>query len=91
MPLHQAAGRAETGDNALEAIADNESIELDSLFNITLHTFEHRYDSFVESESTIMSSDQHYKAGWYLADAFSETIHAARSMMKHREESQKRQ
>ena len=43
MPLHQVAGCEETGDNAREAIADNESIELDSLFTITLHMFEHRY------------------------------------------------
>ena len=92
MPLHQAAGREETGDKAQDtiAIADNESIELGSLFTITLHTLEHRYNSFVESESTIMSSDQHYEAGWYLADAFSETMRAARSMVQHREESQKK-
>ena len=37
-----------------------------------------------------MSSDQHYEAGWYLADAFSETMRAARSMVQHREESQKK-
>ena len=63
----------EEGEDVLAEL-DNESIELDSLFNITLHTFEHRYDSFVESESTIIS----------------ETMRAARSMVQHREESQKK-
>ena len=58
MPLHQVAGRTETGDEAQEVIVDNESIERDSLVNITLHTFEHRYDSFMESESTITRGAQ---------------------------------
>ena len=69
---------------------DNGSIELDSLFIIALCVFAHRYDSFVESESNMMSPDQQYEDGRYLTDAFLETMSVAISMVQHRGGSQKK-